>query len=142
MFEILMILLIRVSIGVVAGGAAALVGYFIGWFFLLQPWMSSTFSFVVLVVSTGIFGGLGALSGWVRLDEGVRRNLPGLWMTLIGGSVGTWAGLLYAQAVFDIPIPSSDGYVTAIASAGIAANLLPLIFFGLREFRRQLALRD
>ncbi len=137
MFDVLVTLIVRVAIGIVAGGVTALAGYFIGWFFLLQPWMSMTQSFVVLTVATGIFGGLGAMAGWLRLDEEMSANLPSLALTVLGGVGGAWAGLFYAQEVFDTSWRSIDAHITAIASAGIAANFPTLILFGVREFKNR-----
>ena len=137
MLDVLTTLIFRLTIGIFAGGAVALAGYFIGWFFLLQPWMSLTLSLSILTVTTGIFGGLGAMAGWLRLDEGVYANLPGLALAVVGGSGGAWAGLFYAQEVFDISWRSIDAHITGIASAGVAANLLPFIFFGVHSFRNR-----
>ncbi len=111
-------------------------GYFIGWFFLLQPTMSLTVSYVVLTVCIGVGGGLGAYGAWVRLDESVKTNLPALGLCLFGAMVGAWAGLYYSQEVFDVAFRSTNALLTAMPAAGIAANLPPLIAFSIREFRR------
>ena len=136
MIESLVSLVVRVSVGVVAGGVAAMAGYFIGWFFLLQPWMSATESFVLLTISIGVGGGLGAYAGWVKLDEGVASNLPALGLTLFGAMGGAWAGLYYSQEVFSVAFRSTNALLTAMSAAGIAANLPPLIVFSIREFKR------
>ena len=136
MLESIFSLTVRVSVGVVTGGVAAMVGYFIGWFFLLQPSMSLAMSFVVLTICVGIGGGLGAYAAWLRLDEGVATNLPALGLSLLGAMVGAWAGLYYAQEVFDVAFRSTNAMLTAMPAAGIASNVPPLIAFSIREFRR------
>ncbi len=136
MIESLVSIFVRVAVGIVTGGVAAMVGYFIGWFFLLQPWMSSTQSFVVLTISIGVGAGLGAFAGWIKLDEGVASNLPALGLTLFGAMVGSWAGLYYSQEVFGVAFRSTNALLTAMPAAGIASNVPPLIAFSIREFRR------
>ena len=136
MLESIFSLIVRVSVGVVTGGVAAMAGYFIGWFFLLQPSMSLTVSYVVLTVCVGVGGGLGAYAAWLRLDEGGATNLPALGLSLLGAMVGAWVGLYYAQEVFDVAFRSTNALLTAMPAAGIAANLPPLIAFSIREFRR------
>ena len=136
MLESIFSLTVRVSVGVVTGGVAAMAGYFIGWFFLLQPGMSLTVSFVVLTICVGIGGGLGAYAAWLRLDEGVATNLPALGLSLLGAMVGAWAGLYYAHEVFDVAFRSTNAMLTAMPAAGIASNVPPLIAFSIREFRR------
>ncbi len=111
-------------------------GYFIGWFFLLQPSMSTTVSFVVLTICIGVGGGLGAYAAWLKLDESVASNLPALGLTLLGAMVGAWAGLYYSQEVFGVAFRSTNALLTAMPAAGIAANLPPLVAFSMREFRR------
>lgn len=136
MLESIFSLTVRVSVGVVTGGTAAMAGYFIGWFFLLQPSMSATMSFVVLTISVGIGGGLGAYAAWLRLDEDVSTNLPALGLSLLGAMVGAWAGLYYSQEVFDVAFRSTNALLTAMPAAGIASNVPPLIAFSIREFKR------
>ena len=136
MLESIFSLTVRVSVGVVTGGVAAMAGYFIGWFFLLQPSMSLTISFVILTICVGIGGGLGAYAAWLRLDEGVATNLPALGLSLLGAMVGAWAGLYYAQEVFDVGFRSTNAMLTAMPAAGIASNVPPLIAFSIREFKR------
>ena len=136
MLESIFSLTVRVSVGVVTGGVAAMAGYFIGWFFLLQPGMSITTSFVILTICVGIGGGLGAYAAWLRLDESVATNLPALGLSLLGAMVGAWAGLYYAQEVFDVAFRSTNALLTAMPAAGIASNVPPLIAFSIREFKR------
>ena len=136
MLESIFSLTVRVSVGVVTGGVAAMAGYFIGWFFLLQPGMSLTISFVILTICVGIGGGVGAYAAWLRLDESVATNLPALGLSLLGAMVGAWAGLYYAHEVFDVAFRSTNAMLTAMPAAGIASNVPPLIAFSIREFRR------
>ena len=136
MLESIFSLTVRVSVGVVTGGVAAMAGYFIGWFFLLQPGMSLTVSFVILTICVGIGGGLGAYAAWLRLDESVATNLPALGLSLLGAMVGAWAGLYYAHEVFDVGFRSTNALLTAMPAAGIASNVPPLIAFSIREFKR------
>ena len=136
MLESIFSLTVRVSVGVVTGGVAAMAGYFIGWFFLLQPGMSLTISFVILTICVGIGGGVGAYAAWLRLDESVATNLPALGLSLLGAMVGAWAGLYYAHEVFDVGFRSTNALLTAMPAAGIASNVPPLIAFSIREFKR------
>ena len=136
MLESIFSLTVRVSVGVVTGGVAAMAAYFIGWFFLLQPGMSLTVSFVVLTICVGIGGGLGAYAAWLRLDETVATNLPALGLSLLGAMVGAWAGLYYAHEVFDVGFRSTNALLTAMPAAGIASNVPPLVAFSIREFKR------
>lgn len=127
---------IRAAVGVVAGVVLALGGWFIAWFFFLRSGASLTEAMVVFSISTGFFGGVGAGLAWLRLDDGVRTNAPVVLLAIVGGLVGAVAGLVYAREVFNVVVTKGEGDITAIAAAGIAANLLPLIWYivdGLRK---------
>ena len=133
--ELILSLAVRSVFGIGAGVGGALVGYFVGWFFVLPPGASMTAALITLTVTTGMGGGVGAFPGWVDLDAGKIGNLPTLALTLLGGIGGAWAGLLYAQEVFDARITGGEGDITAIAAAGVAANLLTLVLFAVRGLR-------
>ena len=133
--ELLLSLSVRTVVGVVLGGTAALAGWFCGWFFFLGPDTSLAGTLAILTVASGVGGGLGAAVGWLRPDDGVRANLPGPFLALAGGVGGAWGGLAFARAVFGVDVIAGEGNITAIAAAGIAANLPPLLMFAYRGVR-------
>ena len=127
--ELLISVSVRVVTGTVSGGTFALAGWFIAWFFFLRPSASLTESMIVFMAITSVAGGLGASLAWLRPDDGLRANLPMILLAVLGGVGGVLAGLAFARTVFDVDVTRGEGDVTAIAAAGIAANLPPLIMF-------------
>lgn len=73
--DLLRELSLRMIAGVLIGVTVALGGWFAGWFFFLRPEAGLTEAMVILHVSTGVAGGLGAAVAWVRLDDGIHVNV-------------------------------------------------------------------
>ena len=121
--------------GILTGVTVALVGWFAGWFFFLRPEAGLTESMVILHVSTGAAGGLGAAVAWVRLDDGIPVNVLIVLLTLAGGIGGAMAALVNAGVVLDIATAKSEGNIAAIAAAGIAANIPPLLYYMAQHIR-------
>lgn len=134
--DLLMSLGTRTALGVVLGVVLALAGWFAAWFFFLRTSAGLTEAMTVFTICTGVFGGIGAGMAWIRLDDGFLSNAPIVLLAIVGGLVGALAGLVFARVVFDVVVTKGEGDITAIAAAGITANLLPLIWFivaGLRK---------
>ncbi len=131
----------RTAVGLVSGVVLALGGWFAAWFLFLRPSASLTEAMIVFTLSTGVFGGIGAGLAWLRIDDGVRSNVPVVLLAVAGGAGGALAGLAYAHIVFDVTVTRGEGDITAIAAAGIAANLPPLILFLVTGLRRSAAPR-
>ncbi len=134
--ELLFSIGVRTVVGTISGTTFALAGWFVAWFFFLRPSAGLTEAMIVFMITTGVAGGMGASLAWLRPDDGIRANLPAVSLAIVGGVGGVLAGLVFARAVFDVDVTRGEGDVTAIAAAGIAANLPPLIMFlvgGLRE---------
>ncbi len=126
----------RAAFGVVLGVALATAGWFAAWFFFLRSNAGLTEAMIVFSASTGFFGGVGAGLAWLKLDDGIRANIPVVLLALLGGGGGAVAGLAYAHFVFDVRITRGEGDITAIAASGIAANIPPLIWFIVAALRK------
>ena len=124
------------AVGIAAGVVFALGGGFAAWFFFLRSGAGLTEARVVFSLSIGFFGGIGAGLAWLRLGDGLRVNIPVVLLAIVGGLIGTVAGLIFAREVFDVVVTRGEGDITAIAAAGIAANLLPLIWTVIDNLRK------
>ena len=134
-WELLVSLGVRIVIGVCVGEALALAAYFATLLFILPGGVELSTSITIITFGIGIGGGVGAFVGWVKLDQDLRDNLVPLALTLMGGMIGAWGGLLYARVVIDAELASQSVRVTAATGAGIAANIPPLaagVFLHLR----------
>lgn len=134
-WELLVSLGVRIIIGVCVGEALALAAYFVTLLFILPGGVELSTSLTIITFAVGIGGGVGGFVGWVKLDQGLRDNLLPLTLTLMGGMIGAWGGLLYARVVIDAELVSQSVRLTAAIGAGIAANIPPVaagIFIHLR----------
>ena len=117
----------------------ALAGWFLGLFFLIQPSTTPMEGTTIFALSCGVMGGLGAAPFWIRLNETIQTNIPGVTFAFAGGIAGGWIGLGYAHYMLGLTVTSNrEGDLTAITAAGLTANFVPLVYFLTSHFINKL----
>ena len=133
-------LVVRVVVGGVAAGLLAFAGYVFSNLFLPPAGSEDQLLVNLRLIFVGAGAGLGALAGWAIRDE-TRPPLP-LVMTvaLIGGFLGGWIGLMFAEDtsnVIDLWTRHLQITQATILSAAIGANILPFVMMGLMTWMRR-----
>ena len=132
-------LFVRTISGVTSGVVFALAGWFLGLFFLIQPSTTPMGGTTIFALSCGVMGGFGAAPCWIRLNESIRTNIPGVTLAFAGGIAGGWIGLGYANYILGLTVTSNrEGDLTAITAAGLTANFVPLVYFLANHFIHRL----
>ena len=131
---------VRVTVGGVAAGLLAFAGYVFSNLFLPPAGSEDQLLVNLRLVFVGAGAGFGALAGWSIRDETMPPLPLVIALALIGGFLGAWIGLIFAEGtsnVFDLWTRHLQVTQATILSAAVGANVLPLVMAGLMTWIRR-----
>ena len=133
-------IVVRVVVGTVSAGLLAFVGYVFSNLFVPPAGSEEHVLINIRLLFVAAGAGFGTLAGWSIRDDTRPPMLLATVVALIGGFLGAWIGLIFAEGTnhaFDVWTRHLQLTQATVLSAAAGANILLLIVASLLLWLRR-----